>query len=144
VDRWCQVKVALDTSRRRVEKVFALVEGAFTRDEEIEVESTTFEVEEEEREKKGEGKRKGKRTEMRRKREKEEKVDFSYVLKGSGSWFGESSKGKKSKAELDWAVGLGKLKEVDVGDIGYCNSCLRIGGGIGSFCKNCKSKLVLV
>jgi len=50
---------------------------------------------------KEEGKEKGKETEMPRKKEKEEMVNFSYVLKGSGEWFGESSKTKESKADLD-------------------------------------------
>ena len=65
-------------------------------------------------------------------------MDFSYVPKGSGSWFGESSVRMETKAALDRVVGLVKLKEVGVGDIGYCNLCWMIGGGIGSFCKGAK------
>jgi len=106
--------------------MFALVE-AFTGDEGIEVELTTSEegeriVELEE------GKGKGKETETLRKEGKEEKVDFSYIPKGCGWWFGETSARKDTKANLDWAVGLGKLKEVGVGDMGYCNSCRMMGG----------------
>jgi len=117
VDRWRQVKVALDANWRRVEKVFGLVE-AFTGDEGIEVESTALE-EGERIVELGENKGKGKEAETPRKEEKEEKVDFSYVPKGCGLWFGESSARKDSKADLDWAVGLGKLKEVGVRDMGY-------------------------
>jgi len=103
VDRWCQVKVALDANRRRVEKVFALVE-VFTGDEGIEVESTPSEEGERVVEL-GEDKGKGKGTETPRKEEKEEKVDFSYVLKGSGLWFGETSARKDGKADLDGRSG---------------------------------------
>jgi len=98
VDRWRQGKVALDANRRRVEKVFALVERAFTRDKgiEVEVESTTSEeVEEDEDLGEGKGKGKGKETETPRKEKKKEKVNFSYVPKGSGSWFGEPSAKEK-------------------------------------------------
>ena len=61
-----------------------------------------------------------------------------------GSLFGEPSAPRRetSKADLSLAVGLGKLKEVEVGDMGYCNSCWKMGGGIGLFCTKCKMKLV--
>ena len=54
----------------------------------------------------------------------------------------ESKRPVESKADLDWAVGLGKLKEVEVGDMGYCNSCREMGGGIGGACRRCKGRLV--
>ena len=56
--------------------------------------------------------------------------------------FGTPAPRKESKADLSWAVGLGKLTEVEVGDMGYCNKCRKTGGMIGSFCTKCKSRLV--
>ena len=53
-----------------------------------------------------------------------------------------SKKPRESKADLDWAVGLGKLKEVQVGNMGYCNSCRMMGESIGGSCKRCKKRLV--
>ena len=96
------MKVALDANRRRVEKVFSLVEGALAGDEGIELESiTSEEVERVVEVEKERGKGKGKETETLRKEEKEGKVDFSYVRKDSGSRFGESSKRKEAEADLD-------------------------------------------
>ena len=44
---------------------------------------------------------------------------------------------------MSWAVGVGKFKEVEVGDMGYCNSCRKMGPRTpGSFCKVCKKRLV--
>ena len=39
-------------------------------------------------------------------------------------------------------MGLGKLKATEVGEMGYCNTCRKMGGGIGLFCKKCKIKLI--
>ena len=71
-------------------------------------------------------------------------MDFKSEVKWeSGSLFGTPApRAGTSKADMSWAVGLGKLKEVEVGDMGYCNSCWKMGGGIGSFCTKCKMKLV--
>jgi len=90
------------------------------------------------------GKGKGVETRAPRKEEKEEKVDFGSSAKWErGSLFGEPSAPKGvSKADMDWAVGLGKLSETEVGQMGYCNTCRVMQGAIGSFCKKCKKKLV--
>ena len=75
-------------------------------------------------------------------------VNFSLGLKWEpGTLFGParaegSKRPRESKADLDWAVGLGKLKEVEVGNMGYCNSCRMMGGSIGGSCKRCKKRLV--
>ena len=134
VDRWRQVKVALDAGQRPFEKVYGFVE-AFLREGDSEDEF-------EEKGKKEKGK--GVETEMPSKEEKEEKVDFESKVKWeSGSLFGTPAPRRgTSKADMSWAVGLGKLKEVEVGDMGYCNSCRKMGGGIGSLCTKCKMKLV--
>ena len=133
VDWWRQVKVVLEAGQRRVEKVYGLTE-AFLKEGESEDGS---EVEE----KKDKGK--GVETEMLSKKEKEEKVDFKSGVKWeAGSLFGTPAPRKESKADLSRAVGSGKLTEVEVGDMGYCNKCRKMGGGIGSFCKECKSRLV--
>jgi len=144
VDRWRQVKVALEADRRRVEKVFGLVEAFMGGEEEEEVESTASEKRCGEKVERVLGKGKGVETGAPRKEEKEEKVEFSSGMKWEkGSLFGEPlAPRKEAKADLDWAAGLGKLKATEVGDMGYCNSCKRMGGGIGSFCKRCKKKLV--
>jgi len=72
------------------------------------------------------------------------KVGFSSGVKWErGSLFGEPSAPKKgTKADLDWAAGLGKLKATEVEQMGYCNTCRVMKGAIGSFCKKCKRKLV--
>ena len=127
VDRWRQVKVALEAGLRRVEKVYGLVE-AFIK--EGGSENGCEEVGEKD-------KGMGVETEMPSKEEKEEKVGFESKVKWErGSLFGEPSVPRKdtAKEDLSWAVGLGKLKEVEVGALGYCNSCRKMGGGIGSFC----------
>jgi len=132
VDRWRQVKVALEANRRRVEKVFGLVEAFMGEEEEEEVESITSEERyretmEEKRERLGKGK--GVETRAPRKEEKEEKVGFESGVKWErGSLFGEpSAPRKEAKADLDWAAGLGKLMETEVGDMGYCNRCQKMG-----------------
>jgi len=143
------VKVVLDANRRRVEKVFGLVEAFMGGDgEEEEVESITsqerYEETVEERRERRMGKGKGVETRAPRKEEKEEKVGFSSGVKWErGSLFGEpSALRKEAKADLDWAAGLGKLKATEVGDMGYCNSCKKMGGAIGAACKKCKMRLV--
>ena len=134
VDRWRQVKVALEAGQRRVEKVYGLIEAFLKEGDEEDG------CEEEEKKDKG----KGVETETPSKEEREEKVAFESKVKWeSGSLFGtHAPRRETSKADLSWAVGLGKLKEVEVGDMGYCNSCRKMGGGIGSFCTKCKSRLV--
>ena len=115
-DRWGQVKVALDANRRLVEKVFSLVE-VFIGYEEVNVGAESGEVEKEE-------KGKGVATEVA----VDKGVSFSSELKWKpGTLFGPAraeglKKPRESKADLDWAVGLGKLKEIEVRDMGYCNS----------------------
>ena len=135
VDRWRQVKVVLDANRRRVEKVFGLVE-AFMGGEEEEKEEGSITSQEryeetvEERRERRMGKGKGVETRVPRKEEKEEKVGFSSGVKWErGSLFGEPLAPKgEAKADLDWAAGLGKLKAMEVGDMGYCNRCRKMGG----------------
>ena len=141
VDRWRQVKVALEANRRRVEKVFGLVE-AFIGEEGVDGGSESG------GERVVEDKGKGVATGAAVEKEKEGKVDFKSDLKWEpGSLFGPArAEGSKmpgeSKADLDWVVGLGKLTEVEVGDMGYCNSCRMMGGSIGGACKRCKMRLV--
>jgi len=148
VDRWRQVKVALEANRRRVEKVFGLVEAFMGVEEEEEIESITSEERYgemmEEKVERLRGKGKGVETGAPRKEEKEEKVGFESGVKWErGSLFGEPSDlRKEAKADLDWAAGLGKLKVTEVGDMGYCNSCRKMGGAIGGACKRCKMRLV--
>ena len=133
VDRWRQVKVALEANQRRVEKVFGLVEAC------LKEEGSEDGSEVEEKKDKG----KGVEIETPSKEEREEKVEFKSGVKWeAGSLFGTPAPRKESKADLSWAVGLGKIKDVEVGDMGYCNTCRKMGGGIGTFCTKCKSRLV--
>jgi len=82
-------------------------------------------------------------TETLRKEEKEEKVVFESKVKwGSRSLFRGSSSKETSKVDLQWEVKMRKLKEVEVGDMGYCNSGRKIEGSIGGFWKECKERLV--
>lgn len=62
-----------------------------------------------------------------------------------GSLFEEPAapRSDTSKTGLSWTVGLGKLEEIEVGDMGYCNSVRKRDRTIGSFCKMCKMKRVL-
>ena len=132
------MKVALEANRRRVEKVFGLVEG-FMGDERVDVELVGERVK-----KKGKGKGKEVVTEV----EVDKGVDFSTQLKWRpGDLFGPArAEGSKvlveSKVDLDCVVGLGKLMEVEVRDMGYCNLCWMMGGSIGGACKRCKMMLV--
>ena len=86
---------------------------------------------------------KGVETETPSKEEKEEKVDFKSGVKWeAGSLFGTPAPKGESKADLSWVVGLGKLKEVEMGDMGYYNKCRKMGEMIGGRCKKCKGPLV--
>ena len=143
------MKVVLDANRRRVEKVFGLVEAFMGGEgEEEEVESITSEERYretvEERRERRMRKGKGVEAEAPRKEEKEEKVGFSSEVRWEkGSLFGEPSAPKgEAKADLDRAAGLWKLKATEVGDMGYCNKCRKMGGAIGGACKKCKMRLV--
>jgi len=132
VDRWCQVKVAMAANQRQVEKVFGLGEPLMG-NEGVEVESTASEKRWEEKVERVVGKGKGVATETPSKEEKEEKVEFGSGAKWErGSLYGEPSAPKKeAKADLGWAVELGKLKVVKACDMGYCNKCHMVGGYIG-------------